>query len=749
MADTDLETKAGQFITDKWVDLKSAYWMYHSWIWGALLMYAGELWLEYSPDRAMYNRAAPKDDFVPQPRINKFAPAIDAIASNFQQAPEVEAVPTPMDDIDNVGIAEICNILSEYFMKETGLRNDYKGKDDKISMAGQLFVLTGMLLTNVWMEDKEIGRLPQTEDGPGFGVQCLSCDKYTDVDEDPEACPKCGNPDINVQPTTISKPKEDESGNPQYDSLTERRIRADVECPLFFYPRSGARTMEDKGWLLIAQRYSLDEIWSRFGIEAQADSEYPDGWNTTNENALNFFYMGYSNTNLSGKDAAMVIRAYCEPGKVREFPDGFYGIYVNGECKKCSTWNFLEDPFSKADYKTIPTLIVPRSVAFDLVQIQKEFGDFWSIFKLHALTTAVDPWIVDQDAQVTEISGRGDKIIKYRKLSPDTMPPHHAEAGQLDPNLYVLVAKLEAYFDQIGQTVDAFRGVAPPGVEAGTALATLRSQAEFMFSGPVSSWNNCWKETVRKGVKNIQKFYSLAQLAEIIGPDKEMETQAFIKCNLDECIEWIATQAGLPRTRDEKRQELMTLYDKGALDINDPQVKQKLFELFGDTGMMSTFNKDATRARMENMAIKAGGKPMFMPQIEDLVTHYGIHTDQIKSQDFLKWPAAAQTALMEHAIQTKAAIKAQQQPPIEIQKQQLKNAGEQASDQLERDTRLAEAEIGSKAPKDANMIAAFMGILDHMQRVLAANPGGAPPGPLAAGAPPAAVPSQPNSGGSQ
>jgi len=659
-----LEIRVGQFITEKWVDLKSAYWMYHSWIWGALLMYAGELWIEYQADRRIYQRMVPKDDFVPQPRINKFAPAIDAIASNFQQIPEVEAVPTPLDDIERVGISEIANALATHFVKSAGLRSDYKTEDDKVNHAGQMFVMTGCLLTSVTVEDKEIGRRPTMEEKPGFGVQCTQCDSFNQVEEEPEACPNCGNPDVLVLPTTIQSPAVDEeSGEPVTEPITEKRIRCVIENPLYFYPRAGARTMGDKAWMVMAERYSLDEIYSRWGIEAKADSEYPDGWNTTNENALNFFYQGYSNANLSGKDGAMVIRAYCEPGKVKDFPEGFYAIYVNGECKKASTWNFLEDPFTKADYKTIPTLILPRSVAFDLGAIQKEKSDFWSIFKLHALTTAVDPWIIDEDAQVSQITGRGDKVIKYRKLSPDTQAPHHASAGHLDEALYRLDDKIDKEFDNIGQTVSVFRGEQPGAVTAGNALQTLRSQAEFMFSGPVQSWNNCWKETVRKAVKNMQRFFTTDQLAEIIGPDKETELQAFLNCNLDEAVEWIASRTGLPRTRDERRQEMMTLYDQGALDINDPAVKQKLFELFGDTGMMSAFNKDATRARTENSAIKSGGEPLFMPEIEDLATHYGIHSDQIKSQDFLKWDPVAQQKLLQHAIETKDALAALNAPP--------------------------------------------------------------------------------------
>jgi hypothetical protein len=657
--------KISGFITEKWTDLKTAYWMYHSWIWGALLMYAGELWIEYAPDRKLYQRIVPKDDFVPTPRINKFAPAIDAIASNFQNVPEVEAVPTPLDDAIKIGISEVCNELATHFVKISGLRADYKNEEDKVGLAGQLFVLAGCFMTNTYIDAKEIGRNPVMDEAQGFEYQCTKCDTYeSGFSAQPQNCPKCGNPDILTNPVPIQVPSiDEETQQPKTTPVTEAEVHCDIDNALFLYPRAGAKNMKQIGYFFIAERLSLDEIWRRWQIEAKADSEYPDGWNTTNENALNFFYLGYSNTSLSGKDAAMVIRAYCEPGQVKDYPDGFYAIYVNGSCKYSEPWRFEEHPLTKCDFKSIPTLIFPRSVAFDLVQIQKEKCDFWSIFKLHALTTAVDPWIVDKDSQTDEITGRGDRVVKYRKLSPDTVPPHHAQSGHLDPALYALDDKLDREFDNIGQTVAVFRGDQPGSVKAGVAIETLRAQAEFMFSGPVANWNDCWKETVRKGVKLMQKHYSLAQLVGIAGQNRTEDIRNFQSADLDESVEWIASRGGLPRTRDERRQEMIELYDRGLLDINDAEVKQKAFELFGETGLLTTFSEDAKRARYENALMTGGGDPVFMQEIDDHAVHLAIHGQDVKLQDFLRQPPEVQQKKIEHYLAHKQALTGQMAPP--------------------------------------------------------------------------------------
>src|SRR5439155_3915672 len=213
-------------------------------------------------------------------------------------------------------------------------------------------------------------------------------------------------------------------------------------------------------------------------------------------------------------------------------------------------------------------------------------------------------------------------------------------------------------------------------ITAAAAIQQLRSQAELMFSKPSANWINFWVETVRKYVKFMQKYYSLSKLIEILGPGYESEARAFKGADLDTATRWVGTTHGLPRTRDEKRQEMMTLFDKGALDITQPPVRQKVYELFGETGMMQSFNKDATNARLENQQFRTGtggdggnmgaGAPYAppdihpMPLIEDLAIHLYFHKDQAKSQDFQKWDPAAKQALIEHIMETQEALDEQQ-----------------------------------------------------------------------------------------
>jgi len=663
------QNKALQFTQDKWNDLKNAYVVYHQAIWQTLLFYANQSWIDWDDARKVWQPQQPTDEWVPRPRINRFSPTVDAIASNFYQLPEIEAVPKEQDDPQAHVVADICSKLSAYAVVKEGLKHQQGTQNDKVGLAAQMFVLQGGLFSILRVKKKKLGQQPQMGMGPAFGYQCTSCDEYkvspAGDGTPPNFCPDCGNP-IEPEQTETMQPQVDEMGNAQMQDVMENEICCELGNTLFAFPRPGSTSMENSPYLLWAERQTTDSIWFRWQFEAQPDAIWPDGYSVTYEHALNFWYTGYSSSTIQVKDSCMVLEMYVAPDKIKDQPKGFYAVVINDKPAHVEAWDFPEHPLTMAAYLALPTIFFPRSVSFDLVEISRELNAYESLIKLHAMVSAVDPVVVDQDTIVSEITGRADKIIKWRKVTPESEPPHRMGAGQLDEGVYKQRESLHGEFQNISMAVNSFRGQQEGAVTAAAAIQQLRSQAELMFSKPAANWRNFWRDTLRKYVKFMQKYFSFEQLADIIGQDQEEEIRAFMAANLDDLVDWIASDHGLPRTRDELRQEMMTLFDKGALDVNDPAVRQKIYELFGETGLMQSFNKDATNARLENQAFKTGGgqpgqpyQPVQIhpqPMIEDMAVHLYFHKDQAKSQDFKKWDPAAQQALIEHIMETMQAM---------------------------------------------------------------------------------------------
>jgi hypothetical protein len=659
----ELADKVQTFITDKWGRLKSAFINYHLKVWEAILFYAGETWITLDESTKVYRLDTPEDEWVPTPRINRFSPAVDGISSNFV-VPEVEAIPShgKLGDPAAQTVANIATILAKYATKDCALKADYKSDEDKAGLAEKCFILAGCVFTEVTKTRVQIGNQPVMDEAPSVDIQCPTCDKfYPNLPVGTSSCPSCGSPEVQSKPSVKRTPKPDpETGEPMVEPIYRYDIGCKIGNPLYALSRPGAKSMASTPYFFWAERMSLDEINAEFGsllsFEPKADSIFLDGYSTNYQNALNYYYAGYASHALQVEDSCMVIRLFAAPGKMKEFPEGVYAIYINERLAYYEPWECPEHPFTKLDYLQIPTLFFGRSISFDLVPIQRELQSYESLIKLHGMTSAVEPPVIDENTIVSQITGRADKIIKWRSLGPGSKEPHRMRHGSLDDGIYRQRQALKDEFENISGAVAVWRGQQEGSVTAASAIQQLRSQAELIFSKPTANWNNGWKETVRKLVKFYQKYWNIQQFVSVVGQDRLSEIEMFKKADLDKTVEFMATMHGTPRTREERKSEMLDLYDRGALDVMDNNVKQRAYELFGETGMFNSFNADATRARMENQVIKTGGQPAFMPGIEDMEVHYQIHSDQIKALDFDRWPEESRKLLILHTLETRAKL---------------------------------------------------------------------------------------------
>ena len=655
--------KALQKTQDTWTDLKNAYIVYHQSIWQALLFYANQTWIDWDDARKVWQPQQPTDEWVPRPRINRFSPTIDAVTSNIYQFPEVEATTkSENDDLDpeSAMVAQIATKLAAYVMEKEGLKKQFGTSGDKAGLAANLFVLCGGLVSIIQVKSSNTQQQQKGAQATQ-GYECQTCDKWTQLnpgEAPPAFCPGCGNP-VEPEDSEMVVPMTDEQGQPVMENLSEYELSLRIESNLGAFPRPGSTSLDDSPYLLWAIRRPTDMIWYMWNFDAQPDSIWPDGYAVTYEHALNFWYTGYSSSTVQVKDSCMTLEMYGPPKKLKDFPSGYYQVVINDKPAFTEEWKFPEHPVTFAYYLTLPTIFFPRSIGFDLVEIQRELNAYESVIKLHAMVASVDPIVVDANTIVTEITGRSDKVIKWRAIGPNSEPPHRMGSGHLDDGIYKQRDNLHAEFQNISMAVNAFRGEQEGAITAASAIQQLRSQAELMFSKPVKNWNDWACETVRKYVKFIQFYFTFEQIGRIIGPGMEAGIRAFKAADLNSTIEFVSTSHGLPKTRDEKRQEMMTLWDKGALDINDPGVRSKVYELFGETGLQKSFNKDATNARLENQEFKTwnpqmGPPPQIhpMPLIEDMGIHMYFHKDQAKSQDFKKWPPQNQELLIQHIIET-------------------------------------------------------------------------------------------------
>ncbi len=677
------------FVKTKWEGLRTAYVIYHQLVWQDLLYYVGQLWIQWDKNRRIYQPTEPEDDYTPQPEINYYAPAADAVCSVFSM-PDVECIPKVHTNDDAHDVAEVANVLAREFAVRNGLK-DPKGNEVSVAdRASQLFVQAGNIFGIVRKRNCGTFEQPIIDQIPMTGVRCPQCDTASAVpNDDPmlqppppspsdmlmgqqvngpgmngqppyqPPCPTCAQP-LQTYPTTKPKQRLDpETGKPVNNTIIRWDAEFKLGNPLYALPRAGATSMKKSRYILWAERMTIDEIYEEWQAEVQPDNQFLDSMESSWEIALNFYYTGFTSMTEATKDSALVIIAFIEPGKCKDVPEGGVGVLVGGNLIDIQQWNDWcagEHPVSHACYLDVPVTFMGRSVMFDVAAHQKELNRYESIIALQGMTQASDSVVVDENTKVTEITGRGDRIIYYRSIGPGSQPPHRMTHGTLDAGVYEQRQKLLDNIQNVTGAVNVWRGQQAGSVTAAGAISQLRGQAEQMFSKPTQNWNNFWAEQHRKGVKVMQQVMTLEEITTILGADNVIKATKFKNAKLDDVLDWKAGGKGMSRTRDERKEEILSLFDRQMLDVNDPNVQENINDLFGETGMKTMFNKDATRARYENARLRMGETVQFMPDVENLEVHLFIHSEEIKELDFDTLPDPVKQMMLEHYMLTKMAL---------------------------------------------------------------------------------------------
>lgn len=669
----------------RWEDLRTSYTVYHQSCWQNILYYAGMLWITFNKDRRVWYPAVPEDEYTPMPNVNEFAPGIDAITSVYQ-IPVVQCTPKCEGDTDAHEVAEIANEVASEFcrrngMAEGGTTEDKDGMGDR---AGQLFTLCGNFFTIVDRKQANVSQVPIMETVPMVQLTCPQC-KYQDQvpPDDPSLmvppssmlmgqqvspggmsppCPKCGTP-MEGQPTQKTQQATDQTtGQPATRAVITWEVRCKVGNPLFCLPQPGSTSQHAAAYHIWAERMQLDDIYKEWEYEAQPDNAYLDSTESSWEIAMNFYFTGYSSLTLSSAQAALVCIIFIKPDRVKDIPEGGVAVWCNGKIIKMFKWEEycpVGDALTHVGYLNMPTTYFYRTPAMDMAQVQSELNRYESIIALHGMTSASDSLIIDENTKVSNVSGRGDRIIYWRSIGPGSREPHRLEHGALDNGVYEQRQRLRDALQNISGAVAVFRGQQAGSVTSAAGISQLRGQAEQMFSKPTMNWKQGWVQTVSKGVKLAQQSWQDWEIAKFVGPGKEVQIAKFKQAKLSDLLTWAASTHGLPQTRDEKRQDLLDLYDRKMLDTSDPDVKTRINELFGESGIDNEFNLDATRARWENGQLSHGQEVQFMPEVEDLATHLAIHGKLIKRLDFDKLDDNIKQAILEHYMETKMALQQQ------------------------------------------------------------------------------------------
>ena len=331
---------------------------------------------------------------------------------------------------------------------------------------------------------------------------------------------------------------------------------------------------------------------------------------------------GHPSDSTTARNQALVITLYCRPGEteeneiVRESEDGkeetLYQTklkYPRGRKVVIAGNVVLEDEELELEDKSFPiqkvaNYIDPRSF-YGISDIEQTEGPqiiFNKLisFSLDVLTLMGNPiWIVDRDSDVDT-----DDLFNIPGAVVEKEPGSEIrrETGvQLQPYVLQLIDRVKLWFDDISGSQEVSRGSNPSGVTAARAIEALQQSGRTRIRQKTRNMDSFLREFGRQYVQYALKNYSVPRIRRITGRDgsekyfkfhtekheidgdrktviiyEQLEHnpqtgQTIPVKKIDRVLTGdfdvrVNTVSGLPFSKAENEQKLLSLFDRGVID---------------------------------------------------------------------------------------------------------------------------------------------------------------------------------------
>jgi hypothetical protein len=139
----------------------------------------------------------------------------------------------------------------------------------------------------------------------------------------------------------------------------------------------------------------------------------------------------------------------------------------------------------------------------------------------------------------------GMNFIPYTPMPgvPGGGKPEALNLTSTPAEVYKFLDKLEGFVEKLSGVSGALRGDPPPGVTAGTAIATLTATAIQSINSGAKSAKDCLRKTLRHAVKAKNKFGHAPEILSMRGQGKDLMSREFTGKDLDpiDDIEFVET----------------------------------------------------------------------------------------------------------------------------------------------------------------------------------------------------------------
>jgi hypothetical protein len=606
----------------------------------------GGTWTEFKP--------FPENSYIPQPVTNYCASNVTTLKGYLlKNKPRITVAPNTQTYEDKTAamIAELVSEANWVRLKE----------DSNYENASSVLLAYGTVFKKDYWDNSFASSI-----------------KVPRMVEQPVMDPATGQPTGQTSQVPALDPQ---TGAPLFDRIPLGDLSTKVIEPYCVSLDPLAMDLHEARWIMESSIRPLSWIKENFG---KTDTGYTNRVDEVKEekslpSSLRRMYQlkttsgvkgfnGLSSTSSGGssemiENAAVVKEYYERPSE--KFPQGRTIVVANGiplyggatfeEGEEQGDWH----PYSECRWERVPGRFWGKSPLDDGTEIQKHINSIDSIIILTRKTQAI-PQRLEVEGMIVngQWTGQPGQRVKYRP-GPNGEKPEIIPASGVDSQVWQERKQKVEDLKEIMGASDILKGDRPPGVTAASAIALLFEVATGKLAPMLDRWKNFIESSQKKQLKIIAKKYREPRpefINLLVSKNSELTPElirSFVGSDLhDNCNVIIEASSSIPKLKAAEHALLLELQQTGALNLNDPQNRQEFLNRLGITGFDGDYNKDANRARLENMQLNAvlqhpEKKPVVMP-FDNHDVHLQVLRDRMKEPSWMDLPPEVQKAYLDH-----------------------------------------------------------------------------------------------------
>lgn len=588
--------------------------------------------------------------WIPRPVTNKVRETRVSLMAMFATT-NTSANARPIgSDPKNIAVAAIAN---EY---EPIMRAEH----DMVGVLGEVrywFVLTGNAFLHTYL-DRNVSNGVTTINFE----QCQQCQAIYDsaaIGEAKGKCPDCGG-------MAWAPAMDPETGEPMTKQMVNGKGKTDVLSPFeLAFPNTYARFKDVPYVIRLRWRiksYYLDNPTLAPQVKDIAWAKSPSEESlrifrslpSYNDVGISPFMNGsanYSSTGSNSNEEEGIAEYEMWVRPCDAYPQGLVARFVgdsNPILLHQEEDEAIPGPLPYVDASGKP-LFTFSHAAFDkvggrvygscpvdlIIEKQNQLNRLDSMFLMIIQRMSNPLWLVPKGSEIEKFTGEPGLVVKWNPLTVGGNAKPERIAGEGPPGSFFSIR--EQYLkdiEDLAGTFDALKGSQPSGVDSFAGMQLLVERGQARFASAFEALGKMYQDWFKFALEIEREFGPDERTEAILSPARQYTFKTFKNANLQGSFDIVVEDgSNQPKTNLGTRAAIEHLNTLGALNMNDPDIRYKVYQEFGMTGLSPALDTNVQAALQKQEAFEewAGNQASMAASQQKADQAFGAYQQQVQA----------------------------------------------------------------------------------------------------------------------